>query len=307
MGINENKTYFRGELIQYKMHLKYVFSILFIFLNISIYAQKIPAVSEFVPQDVSVIEDINYVTYGSKTLKLDLYRPQNHQGKLATIVVIRGGGFRVGNKIGFASLSAALAKEGFATVCIEYRTTSEALFPAAIHDAKSAVKWIHDHATEYNLDASKIGVIGASAGAHLSMTLATTGNVTALNPDAFSENYKVNAAVVLAADADFATATDDKNLIDWLGATYEENRARWELASPITHIDSASAPILFIHGAEDPVVSIDQSTASMSKLIENDVYCELVALSNVGHNFWINKKWFEFTVKRATMFFQEQL
>lgn len=270
-------------------------------------AQKRPEVSEFVPKHVIVTENLEYVKYKDRSLLLDLYRPAKYTGKLATIVVVRGGGFRVGDKNGFASMAAALAKEGFATVCIAYRTIDEALFPAPILDAKSAVKWIKDNADAYNLDASKIGVLGASAGAHLSMMLAVSSHVTELNPSDNSEIYRVNAAVVLEADADFSTATDDQNLIDWLGVTYQENKEKWQLASPITHIDKNSAPILFIHGADDLIVPIEQSTASIKKLIENDVYCELVSLPKVGHSFWGTKKWFGFTVKRSALFFNEQL
>lgn len=270
------------------------------------YAQKIPSVSEFVPKEVSVVEDLEYVKYKDRSLYLDLYRPVNYSGNLATIVMIRGGGFRRGDKKGFAAMSAALAKQGFATVCIEYRTLYEALFPAPILDAKSAVKWVRDNAEKYNLNPNAIGVIGASAGAHLSMSLAVTSNVNALNPDTNSENYKVNAAVVLAADADFSEATDDKNLIEWLGVSYEENKTLWELASPINHIDNNSAPTLFIHGADDETVPIEQSTNSLKKFIKNDVYCELVSIPKMAHGFWVNKKWFEFTVNRSAMFFKEQ-
>ena len=226
---------------------------------------------------------------------------------LPTIIMIRGGGFRVGDKKGFASISAALAKQGFATVCIEYRTSDEALFPAPILDSKSAIKWVRDNAKKYNLDSNAIGVLGASAGAHLSMMLATSSHVATLNPSPDTDVYKVNSAVVLEADADFLEATDDKNLIDWLGTTYEDNPELWKLASPITHIDSLTAPILFIHGAVDPIVPIEQSKNSMDRLIKNNVYCELIALPSVGHSFWGNKKWFEFTVKRASLFFKERL
>ncbi len=271
-----------------------------------IYAQNIPAVTKFVPHHVSIVEDIEYVSYQDKTLYLDLYRPVGNKEKLATIVVIRGGGFRIGDKKGFASMSAALANQGFATVCISYRTIDEALFPGPVLDSKSAVKWIHDHAETYNLNTNAIGVIGGSAGAHLSMMLATSGDVKSLNPNGSSERFKVNAAVVLEADADFSMATDDQNLIDWLGCTYEENKTKWKQASPITHIDKNTPPILFIHGADDPIVPIEQSKISMNKLIENEVYCELIALPKVAHGFWANKKWFEFTVKRAALFFKEQ-
>ena len=270
-------------------------------------AQKIPAVTQYVPQYVSIDENLEYVSYEDRKLYLDLYRPNDYSGILPTIVVIRGGGFRVGDKKGFASMAAALAKEGFATVCIEYRTLDEAKFPGAVFDAKSAVKWVKEHAASYHLNPDAIGVIGGSAGALLSMTLAVSNHVEVLNPTSSFNNYKVNAAVVLEADADFLTATDDKNLIEWLGATFEEDPDLWKLASPIYHIDSTSVPMLFIHGTEDTIVPIDQTTNSIDRLIASNVYFEFISLPHVGHSFWGNPKYFEFTIKKAAQFFKEQL
>ncbi|TYA78438.1 alpha/beta hydrolase [Seonamhaeicola marinus] len=283
------------------------FYVVFSTFFLPVFGQKRPDVSEFVPQYVTVTKDIPYVTYGNRTLLLDLYKPNTYKKNLATIVIIRGGGFRIGDKNGFAPMAAAFAKEGFATICIEYRTIKEALFPAAIKDSKMAVRWIHEHAKTYDLDVNRIGVIGGSAGAHLSMMLGVSGDVTALNPDLNSKLYKVHAAVVLEADADFSTATDDKNLIDWLGVSYSENRKKWELASPIYHIDDTDPPMLFIHGVKDHIVPIEQSLNSVELLIKNNVYSELIALPSVGHGFWGTKKWFDFTIGRATLFFKEQL
>lgn len=276
------------------------------FYSLSINAQKTPAVSEFVPDKVSIIENIEYTNYGDRKLLMDLYRPVNYSNNLPTIIMIRGGGFRVGDKKGFSSLSAALANEGFATICIEYRTLNEALFPAAILDTKNAVKWIKENAEKYNLNPNAIGTMGGSAGAHLAMILATSGESSKLNPTNHPDMYKVQAAVVLEADADFLEAKDDQNLIDWLGATYHGSPDLWKLASPITHIDSTSAPILFIHGSEDKIVPIEQSLNSINRLIEAKVHTELIVLPDVGHSFWANHKWFNFTVNRARVFFNDQ-
>lgn len=288
-------------------YYKIVFLILMCFIINTLAAQKRPDVSVYVPEYASCIKDLPYAKYEKRTLLLDLYRPKTYKDKLPTIVVIRGGGFRVGDKNGFAPMAAALAKEGFATVCIEYRTLNEALFPAAILDSKMAVKWIHDNAEKYNLNKDQIGVIGGSAGAHLSMMLGVSGNVNELNPDENSKLYKVNAAVVLEADANFTEATDDKNLIEWLGVTYNKDPEKWKLASPINHIDKTDPPMLFIHGTDDHIVPIEQSINSVKLLIKNKVYCEFISLPSVGHGFWGNKKWFDFTIKRASLFFKEQL
>jgi len=100
-----------------------------------------------IPDGVEVIKDITYVSYQDRELHLDIYRPSNSgDNKLPTIIVIRGGGWARGDKEGFGPLATALALRGFAAVCIEYRASDEAIFPAAVLDTKSAASWIKDNA-----------------------------------------------------------------------------------------------------------------------------------------------------------------
>src|SRR6476620_6400439 len=74
-----------------------------------------------VPANVERTADIVYATYGDKQLRLDLYTPNPRPaGLIPGIVVIRGGGWRQGDKNGFASIAAGLAAKGFAAACIEY-------------------------------------------------------------------------------------------------------------------------------------------------------------------------------------------
>jgi pectinesterase len=70
--------------------------------------------------------------------------------------------------------------EGVVAASIEYRTSDEAKFPAAVQDVKTAVRWMRAHAVEYGINPDAIGAIGGSAGAHLVAMLATSGGVTEL-------------------------------------------------------------------------------------------------------------------------------
>ena len=92
------------------------------------------------PGDVKVTPDIVYATYGARQLKLDIYRPQAATKPLPGIVVIRGGGWRRGDKQGFADLARNLAAKGFVTACIEYRVLPEVQFPDPVYDTKAAVR-----------------------------------------------------------------------------------------------------------------------------------------------------------------------
>src|SRR5688572_25088346 len=132
-----------------------------------------------VPPTVRVVRDLVYAQYGARQLKLDVYRPPQTDQRSAVpgIVVVRGGGWRSGDKDAFGFIAGQLAKEGFVAVSIEYRTSAEAKFPAAAHDVKAAVRWLRAHAAEYGVDPDAIGAIGGSAGAHLVALLGTSAGV----------------------------------------------------------------------------------------------------------------------------------
>ncbi len=95
-------------------------------------------------------EGITYARYGERTLELDLYRPKKEaEGALPAIVCIHGGGWANGTRATHGNLAKALAARGFVTVRISFRLSGEAMFPAAIHDCKAAVRWLRANADEF--------------------------------------------------------------------------------------------------------------------------------------------------------------
>src|SRR5437667_9919940 len=84
--------------------------------------QKKAAPKFVAPDNVERVADIAYAKYGERELRLDLYLPKPRPaGAIPGIVVIRGGGWRAGDKQGFAPIAAGLAARGLASACIEYR------------------------------------------------------------------------------------------------------------------------------------------------------------------------------------------
>jgi len=287
-----------------------IFAILisFLLLHGQLNAQKHTNVSMSIPETVEVIKDIQYVNYQDRELLLDIYKPANWEdGKLPTLLVIRGGSWLRGDKEGFRHVAAALALRGFATVCVEYRTSREATFPAAVLDIKSAVKWIKDNADRYNFDANSIGAIGGSAGAHLAALIGVSANVDSLNPTEKTEDFRIHAVVGLATPPDLIRDSVAKIVIKWIGKPYKSNEELWESASPLSHIDVDSPPMLFIHSSSDKVVPFEQALLAIEKLGKVGVYSELVLIPNAPHPFWKYEEWFNPTMDKAAAFFHEQL
>ena len=80
-----------------------------------------------------------------------------------------------------ALMRAAFQQAGWAVASINYRYSHQALFPGALHDVKEAVRFFRAHAAEFGIDPQRIAVAGGSAGGHLGMLVAHTGDSAAGN------------------------------------------------------------------------------------------------------------------------------
>ena len=78
-----------------------------------------------------------------------------------------------------ALMRAAFQQAGWGVASINYRYSHQALFPGALHDVKEAVRFFRAHAHEFGIDPQRIAVAGGSAGGHLSMMVAHTGDSAA--------------------------------------------------------------------------------------------------------------------------------
>lgn len=70
-------------------------------------------------------------------------------------------------------MRSALADAGFVVAAAEYRTVPD-MFPGPVEDGKAAICYLRAHAKEYDIDPTRIGVIGDSAGGWMSQMMGTT-------------------------------------------------------------------------------------------------------------------------------------
>lgn len=258
-------------------------------------------------------------------LCLDLLIPDPAPIRPAPVVVfLHGGGWSEGHRdtAMYPWLNPLLAAHGFITASITYRLTRGAPFPAQIHDAKAAIRWLRANATRYFIDPDRIGVWGDSAGGHLAALLGTSSGVPALegavgSPDQPSH---VNAVVARCAPSDFTRFHPDGEdgpgsvLRRLFGgpASERENLAR--LASPTTHIRSANLPpFLVVHGTHDETVPYEQAELLVDALRTHDADVRLRTIHGGHHNLlpdpdhpWADTPWTELGYE-ALDFFTEHL
>jgi acetyl esterase/lipase len=83
---------------------------------------------------------------------------------------------------------------GFAVASVNYRLVPSVRYPAPVHDAKAAVRWLRAKATEYGLDPDRIAIGGVSAGGHLASLTALTAGYAQLEGD-LGDHLGVSSAV----------------------------------------------------------------------------------------------------------------
>ncbi len=112
-------------------------------------------------------EGVAYTTLltdgGERPLRCDVYRPDD-DGVYPAVIMIHGGGWNSGNRGLQRPLAQRLAAAGFVAVPVEYRLIPEALYPAGLHDIKTAVRWARANAERYGIDPEHIAVWGARRG-----------------------------------------------------------------------------------------------------------------------------------------------
>ena len=126
------------------------------------------------PAGIRMEKDLAYIPDGDPAQKLDLYLPEKSADKpLPLIMHIHGGGWRGGNK--FPCPVTGMVLKGYVVASVEYRFSQKAIFPAQIQDCQAALRWLRARSKEYGIDPGRVGVIGGSAGGHLSALVGTAG------------------------------------------------------------------------------------------------------------------------------------
>ena len=222
----------------------------------------IKLVPEFTFETVSEEREISYCSVGKRVLKIDVFQNTTQKDGLRTaIIIIHGGGWRSGDKSQHFPLAQKLASLGYVCFTPEYRLSTEAIFPAAIYDLKSAIRWVRANAKKYNLDPEKIVISGFSAGGELAAFLGTTSNMPLFEGDCCEKGVSSNVNAIIDMDGTLSFVHPDSGEGDdskgtsaatyWFGSSKKENPMLWEAASPLGYVGEKTPPTLFINSSVD--------------------------------------------------------
>lgn len=262
------------------------------------------------PENVRFERDIVYGTTGEQKLLLNISRPKDSGGPLPCVIVIHGGGWAGGHRRQHDDLTWRFAQRGYVSATISYRLAPRFRFPAQVEDAKCAVRFLRAHADKYGIDPNRIGAVGFSAGAHLSMMLGTMDDGDGLEGDGgwSDQPSKVNAVVSFFGPTDLPAI--DVNgispiLRNFLGAGRLEEPILYQRASPITYVTPGDAPTLIYQGTRDPLVPHQQAYLMVDALTNAGVDGRVELLLGAGHGW--GGKLLEHTLEGTFAFFDAQL
>lgn len=280
------------------------------------YPNVIP-VEKTLPDNISTIYDIVYSNEGGRELHLDLFAPKSkRKGGYPLVIFIHGGGWRSGNRVMDHQMAAQLASLGYVTAAVEYKLSTEALYPEAILNIKDAVKWAKESAGKYNINKNKIALMGSSAGGQIAALAGVTAGLSRFERNVKSKNVNTKVQAIVDVDGVFDMTTPEESGKDtieskpsavkqWLGVKYKDNPGLWVEASPLSYINKNTPPVLFINSSQPRFhAGRDKAIEKMNKL---KIYSEVHTIADSPHGFWFYHPWFDELIEHTAKFLKKVL
>jgi acetyl esterase/lipase len=274
----------------------------------------LPAIPAAAGPAATVHTDIPYAAAdpaGSRGHLLDLYVPSGKRAKAQPLLIVMGGSAWLGDdgKQYAAEIAPHFTAAGYVVAGVSTRSSTQARFPAQVHDVKAAIRWLRAHAREYGIDRNRFAVLGDSSGGWTATMAGVTGDVPWLagRVGVTRGSSAVQAVVDLYGPTDFLRmdarmlpgACDAFNA--FMGTTDCHNDAaspesrltgcaiqtcpaRTQAANPIRYLSRNDPPFLVAHGQLDMLVPHDQSDLLYAALQKACVSATFFSVPNVGHS-----------------------
>ncbi len=236
--------------------------------------------------------DITYLKVGTIESKLDVYQNLTATAPAPTLVWIHGGNWIGGSKDASLLTLLPFFQLGWNVVNVDYRLLQQAPAPAAAEDCHCALRWVYEHAKEYNIDASRVVVSGNSAGGHLSLLAAMAPLSAGLDTQCPGPADLTVAAVInwygFPNLLDVLTGrTANTAVNNWIGTRADRQDLALKL-SPSSYVRASSPPVLTIHGNQDPTSPHEHAVAFHAQLTRAGVVNQLLTIPNGKHGGFTN-------------------
>ena len=184
------------------------------------------------------------------------------------------------------------AYHGWAVANVQYRTSTQGVWPAQILDLKAAIRFLKVHADQFGIDPDRITVGGESAGAHLAALAAVTGKTDLFRTcewDTVSDEVQGAICWYCPGDLTFLRQDQESQQIPvppldlLLNCNAQLHPDKVAELSPSSYVRPDAPPFLFLHGDQDNVVKPACALSLHDKLTQNGVSSEFYMIEGATH------------------------
>jgi acetyl esterase/lipase len=280
-------------------------------------------------QQIETRPGVAYATRDGVPLLGDLYVPAG-AGPFPALISAHGGGWQAGARTAFQFWGPYLAARGYVLFAISYRLAKKGqkMFPQAVTDVLAAVQFVRGSTGEIKVDPERVGLFGASAGAHLA-ALAALGAGSEIFKNAYPNDAhaavsaKVKALIGVYGVYDLVEmwqryqlqSPRENNIENFMGCAPMDDPRRYFDASPINYATFANNHVcVFLSvGTEDDLVNRrSQTDAFLLRLKQANFFVRPCIVQGAPH-YWLNDPIEEpgsysgFMAPRLIRFLQERL
>ena len=243
-------------------------------------------------------QTVNHATVNGTPLALDVYLPrQRPKTPGRALLVVHGGFWSAGEKGEAALASRRLADLGFTVFDVQYRISPQPNWKTAIGDVKCAIGWVKQHATtpDWNVDPTKLTLLGRSAGGHLALMAAYAPQDPELPASCDATDTSVEAVISLYAPTDLSwgykypaskwVSDSRAKMRAFLGGAPDEAGDRYRALSPLERVTSKAPRTLLAHGGRDQFVPHGHMGLLAARLRAMGVPCETLFVPYAQHAF----------------------
>jgi acetyl esterase/lipase len=277
--------------------MKFFNCLLFLISNMAMSQQLIQLYESSIPNskvDASVTEKSEVGADGILRISnvteptLTVFLPESGKSNGTSIIICPGGGYWIlaaGHE--GADVARQFVKMGVTAFVLKYRLpdaqiqTNPAIAPW--QDAQRAIQLVRERASEWNIDPTKIGILGFSAGGHLASTAGTKFENSVIDNNkqiSLRPDFMVLVYPVISADPAITHQGSFEKLLG-INSTAEK---RMEYSSD-RFVSKDTPPTFLVHASDDGGVSPQNSIVFYQALLEKKVPVELHLYQQGGHGF----------------------
>ncbi|WP_395802738.1 alpha/beta hydrolase [Daejeonella sp.] len=259
-----------------------------------LYEGEIPNSKAIVNREKSVIDAAGIERISKVSIPtLSLYQTENQGNKTAAVIICPGGAYGI---LAASHEGSDVAREfnrmGITAFVLKYRLPDDSTMLdksiGPLQDAQRAIQFVRENADQFGIDASKIGIMGFSAGGHLAASASTrfkeqfieNKKNTSLRPD-----FSILIYPVISFMDGLTHNGSRHNLLGKASSLEVQQKFSNEL-----QVSPETPPAFLIHASDDTAVPVLNSIAYYEALLKKKIYSQLLIYPKGGHGFGMNNK-----------------